>query len=558
MYQSHSDINIRNKRHNNDSNFHNNSNIKNNNLNNLTDFTHSVYILHKSFKTWMNLQINGIVTKKNYDVNGHKSLIFKFALLHKGSTQSDSILVGQGKFSNVYKMNEWVYKNIKVPYLLVLNNREDQNQAYRSFIRCCLREVCFVHSFNHPNIIRFHQSQVLMVHGRFKRLIHKMPSARYDLGTIIKTQEITSFKIFVQIIRDIIEGLHYMHTNHVYHGDIKPSNILITHDYRAIITDFNLSLFDNQGIETSRASIYWRSPENLLQENHTCKSDIWSVGMIILDCLYGTTFAENILHVKDDLDFLSKFIYMMGKPSFKWCQDNIIKRGLSHLLFSSTDHYSCLLNYKSKKIRIPMTMEELCIVKDLLSRMLIFEPNERSSAFDLLDHPLFCTFESKINNDDILKVNRNRNLVVKELKTIYWNDNNEKNYILHQILLHYQCIFGKPLQNDWLKQECLILSKRVIDKLKKLEVTFNPINIINLCCNIHFLFWKDYWYENSYFESEIFHILNLLNFEIFWFNNVHEEFLDRMEKNDHINVTDSTISKQNCHFKLNNGTIISL
>lgn len=43
------------------------------------------------------------------------------------------------------------------------------------------------------------------------------------------------------MFRQMMEGINYLHTNHVVHRDIKPQNLLVTKDNKVYILDFNVS-----------------------------------------------------------------------------------------------------------------------------------------------------------------------------------------------------------------------------------------------------------------------------------------------------------------------------
>lgn len=73
---------------------------------------------------------------------------------------------------------------------------------------------------------------------------------------------------------------------------------------------------------------------------------------------------------------------------------------------------------------------------------------------------------------------------------------------------------------DWLIQDAIVLSKRLIDHLKVIQCTFNARNVIRVCSAFLFFVWKELPYDqviraHPCFEAEMFHILTLLSFNIF-------------------------------------------
>jgi len=83
-----------------------------------------------------------------------------------------------------------------------------------------------------------------------------------------------------RFIRDVSEGLAYLHGKGLVHHDIKPSNILIGPD------GYVISDFDNEGDETSYA---FTPPEwTADRKNMTSASDIWSLGASVFNLLNGS------------------------------------------------------------------------------------------------------------------------------------------------------------------------------------------------------------------------------------------------------------------------------
>ena len=87
------------------------------------------------------------------------------------------------------------------------------------------------------------------------------------------------------VIFQIISGLNILHKAKLIHNDIKPSNILITGDGEIKICDFGS--LDKAG-NTRLSTIYYCSPDALLQKKTDQADDMWSVGIIMLE-LYKRT-----------------------------------------------------------------------------------------------------------------------------------------------------------------------------------------------------------------------------------------------------------------------------
>jgi len=120
----------------------------------------------------------------------------------------------------------------------------------------------------------------------------------------------------IELLADVANGLKYMHSRRIVHGDLKGANILINEHRRACIADFGLTTVT--GVVThattgfSRASVIsndtlmsftgggtsrWMSPELLFPEKFgmpqsegnrpTRQSDCYAFGMVIYEVLCG-------------------------------------------------------------------------------------------------------------------------------------------------------------------------------------------------------------------------------------------------------------------------------
>ncbi|CAD6915863.1 unnamed protein product [Tilletia controversa] len=100
----------------------------------------------------------------------------------------------------------------------------------------------------------------------------------------LRRLEIVQVKMYVL---QLSLGLQQLHQLGILHGDLKPSNVLVTHNHRLKIADFGLSEHvSNPHPRRVLCSLNYRAPEILLRTSHrTTASDIWSLGVIIAEFL---------------------------------------------------------------------------------------------------------------------------------------------------------------------------------------------------------------------------------------------------------------------------------
>jgi serine/threonine protein kinase len=107
---------------------------------------------------------------------------------------------------------------------------------------------------------------------------HLLNGARYSLPEV------------AEIIRRLLDGLAYVHSEGIVHRDLKPSNILINSDGRIKICDFGIA--HSESSELTRVgdvlgSLHYMSPEQLIGKPVDARSDIYSVGVIAYELLTG-------------------------------------------------------------------------------------------------------------------------------------------------------------------------------------------------------------------------------------------------------------------------------
>ncbi|KAK6926806.1 Protein kinase domain [Dillenia turbinata] len=92
-------------------------------------------------------------------------------------------------------------------------------------------------------------------------------------------------------LRDIVSGLMYLHTHNIVHGDIKPDNLLVTHNGTVKIGDFGVSQVfedDNDELRRSPGTPVITAPECCLGLTYHGKAaDTWAVGVTLYGMVLG-------------------------------------------------------------------------------------------------------------------------------------------------------------------------------------------------------------------------------------------------------------------------------
>ncbi len=86
-----------------------------------------------------------------------------------------------------------------------------------------------------------------------------------------------------------LSGLLALHENSLVHGDVKPANIMVRPDGTSVIIDFDLSgpAVPTNPMEQSLGTLVYAAPELLLGQPRTPATDLFSLGLVLLELLLG-------------------------------------------------------------------------------------------------------------------------------------------------------------------------------------------------------------------------------------------------------------------------------
>lgn len=143
------------------------------------------------------------------------------------------------------------------------------------------RELEILRLVNHKNIVRLYD--LFDTTDKLYLVLEYMPGGH--LFEVLSNRGIHFSEERASIIvRDILEGLEYLHERGIVHRDVKPENILLdstTWPFTTKIADFGLSNFlaPNTGVLASKVGTpYFCAREVVTNENYGTKADLWSVG----------------------------------------------------------------------------------------------------------------------------------------------------------------------------------------------------------------------------------------------------------------------------------------
>ena len=252
-------------------------------------------------------------------------------------------------------------------------------------------EVAMLRKLDHPNIIRYKMFDkdkdflYIVLELCDTSLTDCLRNCKF-FPNCSSSVSVTKFK--VGILKDVLNGLRYLHRMDVIHRDLKPQNVLIKrdisaeHGIAAVITDFRLSLEMKEDkthvTATEAGSKGWKPKEVLGKGKKFFKK---SVDIFAFGCI-----AQFVLSKADGPDNL---VHPFGKEVCR--ERNIIK---SHrVAYISKPAVSSGTKGEKNEGR-----PEINLLGDIMVSMCISDnPNYRPDAEELLNHPLFWSYTSKFN-----------------------------------------------------------------------------------------------------------------------------------------------------------------
>lgn len=202
-------------------------------------------------------------------------------------------LLGQGGMARVYRgydahLDRYSAVKVITPAAIPGDDEEEYRERFQ-------REARAIARLSHPgivNIFQFGQMENMyymamnFVDGRDLRQVLKDYNKR---GKLLSDQQV------LQIVGDVASALDYAHDQGVIHRDVKPSNIMITGEGRAVLTDFGLALNAQEGtIGNTFGSVHYIAPEQAVSSAQAvAQSDLYSLGVVLFEMLTGRVPFED-------------------------------------------------------------------------------------------------------------------------------------------------------------------------------------------------------------------------------------------------------------------------
>ncbi|OEL14588.1 putative LRR receptor-like serine/threonine-protein kinase [Dichanthelium oligosanthes] len=223
---------------------------------------------------------------------------------------SSSNLIGRGRYGSVYKAK----LHGQTDYVAVKVFDMETRGANRSFIAECeaLRSV------RHRNLVPILTAcssidsggndfkalvYEFMTNGSLDSVLHPKEDGTHGPCYLTLTQRLS-------IALDVANALEYLHHSsqrHIVHSDLKPSNILLSNDMTAHISDFGLARFFDDvsaaGTSVVKGTIGYIAPEYAGGGKVMASGDVYAFGIILLEMFAGRRPTDDMF--KDGMSIVS-------------------------------------------------------------------------------------------------------------------------------------------------------------------------------------------------------------------------------------------------------------
>ena len=240
--------------------------------------------------------------------------------------------------------------------------------------------------------------------------------------------EAKAFDYFIQMIN----AVYYLHSNNIIHRDIKPENILISKDNKLKLCDFGWAkelTLENRS--TFCGTMEYMAPEIVGSENYDYSVDIWSLGILLYELLFG------------------------------------------HSPFKGNSTNNIILNIKSHELNYDENNKKISnSCKDLIQHLLNMNPQKRLKIKDILEHPFIKKHSKKkydkIQNQLSKKINDvNNNFFINEEKKLDNNLDNKK--LTRSNTLSINLITEPKFRKNFISSKELIFKDININNINELE-----------------------------------------------------------------------------------------
>jgi len=213
------------------------------------------------------------------------------AITRKANKWIKGALIGAGSFGKVYLGLDassgllMAVKQVELP-----TGSAPNQERKKSMLSALEREIELLKNLQHENIVQYLYSSI--DDDYLNIFLEYVPGG--SVTALLSNYGAFEETLVKNFVRQILQGLNYLHERDIIHRDIKGANILVDNKGGIKISDFGISkkvddnlLSGHRNRPSLQGSVFWMAPEVVKQCGHTRKADIWSVGCLVVEMLTG-------------------------------------------------------------------------------------------------------------------------------------------------------------------------------------------------------------------------------------------------------------------------------
>lgn len=265
--------------------------------------------------------------------------------------------IGKGSFSKVYKGFDT--KNDEIVAIKII----DKIGLRETIVDKIHSEILLMANIKHANIINI--KNFIQDDDHFYIIMEYCSGG--DLSELLRKGKLTE-KIAQEYMKQLASALSLLKSKNIVHRDLKPSNIILTGDQKTIkLIDFNFAreLRDHELTNTLCGTPMYMSPEMIEKKDYSIKSDLWSVGVILYEMVYGQTpyhSAQNIIDLIDKIKNTPiKYTTRVSKDINMLIQRLLVVNVKNRMSWDEFFNYYWLVESESEKIIATTSAEPINI-----------------------------------------------------------------------------------------------------------------------------------------------------------------------------------------------------
>src|SRR6516162_6185643 len=194
--------------------------------------------------------------------------------------------IGRGAMGVVWRARDQLLdRDVAIKEVQIADTLTEEERA-TAFQRT-LREAKTAARLNHPAVVTVYD--VAEDGGRpwiVMQLVHAQ-----SLDQVLAASGPLSPRRAAEMARQLLSALSVAHAAGVLHRDVKPSNVLLDSDDRAVLTDFGIATFADDPKLTQTGMVMgspgFTAPERIRGEDASPASDLWSLGATVYAAVEG-------------------------------------------------------------------------------------------------------------------------------------------------------------------------------------------------------------------------------------------------------------------------------